>query len=162
MATKYTRFTNVEVTGKLKADDLSASNVFKGGTQQARKASIATTGNSDAFLIVPANGVIVGAMHSGSSVLAASDTNFITWSITNLGQAGAGSTAILAATDANTTKATGGTALAANARRNLALNATAANLVVAKGDRLRIRAAATGTLANAVADNVYLIEFNVE
>jgi hypothetical protein len=119
MATKYTRFTNVEVTGKLKADDLSASNVFKGGTQQARKASIATTGNSDAFLIVPADGVIVGAMHSGS-------------------------------------------ALAANARRNFALNATAANLVVVKGDRLRIRAAATGTLANAVAENVYLIEFNVE
>ena len=162
MTTKYTRFTNVEVTGKLKADDLSASNVFKGVTQQARKASIATTGNSDAFLIVPADGVIVGAMHSGSSVLAANDTNFVTWSITNLGQAGAGTAAILAATDANTTKATGGTALAANARRNLTLNATPANLAVVKGDRLRIRAAATGTLSGAVADNVYLIEFNVE
>jgi hypothetical protein len=167
MATKFTRFTNVEVTGELKAnalevDDLSASNVFKGDTQQARLASIATTGNSDTYMIAPQDGVIVGAMYSGSSVLAASDTNFVTWSITNLGQAGAGSTAILAATDANTTKATGGTALAADARRNLVLNATAANLVVARGDRLRIRAAATGTLANAVASNVYLLEFDTE
>jgi hypothetical protein len=68
---------------------------------------------------------------------------------------------MLAATDANTTKSTGGTALTANARRVLSLNGTAANLVVAAGDRLRIRAAATGTLANTVTFPVYLLNFSV-
>jgi hypothetical protein len=68
---------------------------------------------------------------------------------------------MLAATDANTTKSTGGTALTANARRVLSLNGTAANLVVAAGDRLRIRAAATGTLANTVTFPVYMLNFSV-
>jgi hypothetical protein len=68
---------------------------------------------------------------------------------------------MLAATDANTTKSTGGTALTANARRVLSLSSTAANLVVAAGDRLRIRAAATGTLANTVTFPVYMLNFSV-
>lgn len=80
--------------------------------------------------------------------------------MTNLGQAGAGTTVMLAATDANTTKATGGTALSANTKRSLTLNATAANLVVAAGDRLLIRAAATGTLAGAVTVPAYMLRFN--
>jgi hypothetical protein len=67
----------------------------------------------------------------------------------------------LAATDANTTKATGGTALAANTARSLTLNGTAANLVVASGDRLRIRAAASGTLANTVTFPTYRLNFTV-
>ena len=65
------------------------------------------------------------------------------------------------ATTGNTTKATGGTALTANAARTLTLNGTAANLVVAAGDRLRIRAAATGTLANTVTFPVYRVNFTV-
>ena len=68
---------------------------------------------------------------------------------------------MLAATDANTTKSTGGTALTANAQRVLSLNGTAANLVVAAGDRLRIRAAATGTLANTVTFPAYMLNFSV-
>jgi hypothetical protein len=43
----------------------------------------------------------------------------------------------------------------------LSLNGTAANLVVAAGDRLRIRAAATGTLANTVTFPVYMLNFSV-
>jgi hypothetical protein len=43
----------------------------------------------------------------------------------------------------------------------LTLNGTAANLVVAAGDRLRIRAAASGTLANTVTFPVYLVNFSV-
>lgn len=124
-------------------------------------ATVATTGNSDVFVIVPAAGTLAAALFSGTDALAASDSNFITFSITNLGQAGAGSAAMLAATDANTTKTTGGTALSANARRTLTLNGTAANLVVAAGDRLRIRAAATGTLANTVTFPVYNLRFSV-
>jgi hypothetical protein len=41
------------------------------------------------------------------------------------------------------------------------LSSTAANLVVAAGDRLRIRAAATGTLANTVTFPVYMLNFSV-
>ena len=85
----------------------------------------------------------------------------MTFSITNLGQAGAGSAAMLAATDANTTKTTGGTAIAANTKRVLTLTATPADLVVAAGDRIRIRFAATGTLANTVTLSQVLIRVTV-
>lgn len=139
----------------------SLSNVRSGFSASQQGATIATTGNSDVFVIVAADGTLSGVDFSGVDALAASDTNFITFSITNLGQAGAGTTAMLAATDANTTKTTGGTALTANARRSLTLNGTAANLIVVAGDRLRIRAAATGTLANTVTFPVYNLNFTV-
>ena len=139
----------------------SLSNVRSGFSASQQGATITTTGNSDVFVIVAADGTLSGVDFSGVDALAASDTNFITFSITNLGQAGAGTTAMLAATDANTTKTTGGTALSANSRRSLTLNGTAANLVVVAGDRLRIRAAATGTLANTVTFPVYNLNFTV-
>lgn len=123
-------------------------------------ASIATTGNTDNYAIAPRSGRLVAAFFSSLAALAANDTNYITWTITNLGQAGAGSAAMLAATDPNTTKATGGTALVANAKRTLTLNGTAANLAVTEGDRLLIRAAATGTLAGAVTNPVYALLFD--
>lgn len=122
-------------------------------------ATIATTGNTDLFVIAPVNGLLSEALFSGVDALAANDTNYLTFSITNLGQAGAGSAALLAATDANTTKATGGTALAANAKRALTLHGTDGNLRVQAGDRLRLRAAATGTLANTVTFATYLLTF---
>ena len=112
--------------------------------------SIATTGNTDEYLIAPKTGKVVSAVFSSLAALATSDTNYITFVITNLGQAGAGSTAILAATNPNTTKVTGGTALVANSKRTLTLHGTAANLLVTEGDRLLVQFAATGTLAGAV------------
>ena len=146
------------ITGAtIDATSLTASNVVLGASTQVQKATIATTGNTDIFIIAPYAGVLSTAIFSGVDALAASDSNFITFTITNLGQAGAGSAAMLAATDANTTKTTGGTALSANARRNLTLSATSANLAVARGDRLRLRAAATGTLVNTVAFPVYVL-----
>lgn len=112
--------------------------------------TVATTGNTDGYIIVPKSGTVAAALFSGTAALTASDTNYITFSITNLGQSGNGSTAILAATDPNTTKATGGSAIAANTKRTLTLNSTTANLAVVEGDRLLVRAAATGTLGNTV------------
>lgn len=112
--------------------------------------SIATTGNTDEYLIVPKSGRVAAALFSSLAALAAHDTNYVTFSITNLGQAGAGSTALLAASDANTTKATGGTALAANTKRSLTVSTTATDLDVVEGDRLLVRFAASGTLAGAV------------
>lgn len=112
--------------------------------------TVATTGNTDEYILAPFAGTVTGVDFSGVDALTANDTNYITFSITNLGQAGSGSNPILAATAANTTQATGGTGLSANTKRSLTLNGTGSNLIVAKGDRLRIRAAATGTLANTV------------
>lgn len=129
----------------------------------ANGATIATAaGNNDVYVIVPETGIVDSIEFSGVDALAASDTNYITWTVTNLGQAGAGSTAVLAASDANTTKATGGTALAANTKRTLSLHGTAANKVVTAGDRLRIRAAVTGTLANTVTFPAYLLRIRGE
>ena len=122
-------------------------------------ATIATTGNTDGYLLVPETGTLAGADFSGIDALAASDTNYITFSITNLGQDGAGTTAMLAATAANTTKTTGGAAIVANTKRALTVHGTAANLVVTAGDRLLVRAAATGTLANTVTVPSYLLRF---
>lgn len=113
-------------------------------------ASIATTGNTDIYIQVSKSGRLAAALFGSLAALAASDTNYITFLITNLGQAGAGTTEMLAANDANTTKTTGGSALVASAKRALGLHATPANLDVVEGDTLRIRATATGTLAGAV------------
>lgn len=123
------------------------------GTQEnvaSAPVTIATTGTTSAYVIVPVAGKILGVDFSSIAALAASDTNYITFAITNLGQAGAGSTAALAATAPNTTKVTGGSALVAKGRRALTLNATPANLVVAQGDVLQIDFVATGTLAGTV------------
>ncbi len=120
--------------------------------------TIAVTGSTDEYVIVPKTGKITGIDFSGIDALAANDTNYITFSVINMGQAGGGSTALLAATDVNTTKATGGSALAANTKRSLTLHGTPANLDVVVGDRLRIRAAAAGTLANTVTKPVYMLQ----
>ncbi len=122
-------------------------------------ATVATTGNTDCYVIAPEAGTLDSVDFSAVDALAAHDTNYITFSITNLGQAGGGSTAMLAATDANTTKATGGTAIAANTKRSFTVHGTGANLAVAAGDRLLIRAAASGTLANTVTFPVYNLRF---
>lgn len=111
---------------------------------------IATTSNTDEYVIVPKSGVVEAAYFTSLAGLAAHDSNFLTFGITNLGKEGGGATALLAETDANTTKATGGTALTANASRQLGLHGTKANLVVNEGDVLRVRFAASGTLAGAV------------
>ena len=124
-----------------------------------RPATIAVaTGNNDDYIIVPISGRLVSVDFSGTTALAASDTDYITWTITNLGQAGAGSVAMLAATDANTTKTTGGTAIAANTKRTLTVSATGSTAEVTEGDRLLIRAAVSGTLANTVTFPAYMLK----
>ncbi len=133
--------------------------VAEGRSENVQGGTIAVTGNTDEYLIAPVSGKLTGIDFSGIDALAANDTNYITFSVINMGQAGSGSTAMLAATDINTTKATGGSALAANTKRSLTLHGTPANLDVVVGDRLRIRAAATGTLASTVTKPVYLLQF---
>jgi len=119
--------------------------------------TIATTGNTDTYFIAPFNANVIEMYFSGVDALASNNTNYITWTMTNLGQDGTGTGAILAATDANTTKATGGSAITANTRRLLTLSNSTTTLLVKRGDRIRIRAAATGTLANTVTFPTYLV-----
>lgn len=118
---------------------------------------IATTSTTDEYLIAAKTGVLAAAVFTPLASLASHNSNYITFSITNLGQAGAGTAPMLAASDANTTKATGGTALAASTKRTLTLNGTASNLAVTEGDRLLLRATATGTLSGAVTRPVWQI-----
>lgn len=112
--------------------------------------SIATTSTTDEYVIAAKTGKVTAIKLNSLSGLATSDSNYITPTVVNLGQAGAGTASMLAASDANTTKATGGSALAANTPRSFSLTSTAADLNVTEGDVLRIRATATGTLAGAV------------
>ena len=143
------------------AQQVNFTNLF-GYTEPVNvtSATIATTGNTDAYLIAPRTLTAFQIDFSGLDALAASDTNYITWTITNLGQAGSGTAAFLAATAANTTKVTGGSAIVANTRRTLTPTSTLIDLQVVQGDRIRIRAAVTGTLANTVTFPVYLLNFN--
>lgn len=122
--------------------------------------TIATTGNSDTYFIAPRSITLIEAYFSGTDALAASDTNYITWTITNLGQAGAGSNALLSTSDLNTTKATGGVAITANSKRTFVISTTPSAVQVVQGDRVRIRAAVTGTLANTVTFPVYQLIFS--
>jgi hypothetical protein len=122
--------------------------------------SIATTSTTDEYVFAPKTGKLHAAVFSSLAALAAHDTNFVTFSITNLGQGGAGTAVMLAATDANTTKITGGTALTANAKRTLTLTATLADRAVTEGDRLLIRFTAGGTLAGAVTRPI--VELNIK
>lgn len=133
--------------------------VYNAITEQVAVATIATTGAQTAFYTMPYAGVLTSAYFIATDALAQSDTNYLTFALTNLGQAGAGTAAMLAATDANTTKTTNGAAVAAHTRRTLTLNGTAANLIVAKNDRLRFTATASGTLGNTVTGGVLVLVF---
>jgi hypothetical protein len=119
--------------------------------------TVATTGNSDILFIVPRNVKVEAIKVVGTATLAANDTNFITWTVTNLGTGGAGSTELLSTAATNPTQVTGGSALTTLVPRSLVLTSTDASLKATEGDVLRIRSAATGTLANTVTGfNVFM------
>lgn len=125
----------------------------------ANLGTIATTSTTDDYLIAPATGYIVEAIFSSLAALAQHGSNYLTFTITNLGQAGSGTAEVLAAADSNTTKTTTGAAISANTARTLVLTSTGSDRAVVKGDRLRIRATATGTLAGAVTASKVLVRF---
>lgn len=122
----------------------------------SQMATIATTGNGDEYIVAPFDGKLIGVSFGGVDALAAHDSNYLTFSATNINNSNA---PMLLATDVNTTKATGGSALGANTTRNLSLHLTEANLQVSRGQRIRFRAATTGTLANAVTFPVVQFAF---
>jgi hypothetical protein len=139
---------------------LSGGYLHNGATKE--RMSLATipvgAGINETTIIAKYAGVLAAAQFVAKDVLAASDTNFITFTVVNRGT-GAGTTAMLAATAVNTTQTTGGSALAAYVKRGLTLNATPANLAVAAGDTISVLATVTGTLANAVTAPSFLLTF---
>ena len=116
-------------------------------------------GSTDAYVIAPTTGTLSSAVFSGVDALATSNSNYVTFLVTNLGQAGAGTAEMLAGTAVNTTKTTGGSALSANTARTLTLTSTTADLVVTAGDTIRVRYTGTGTLANTVTFSKTLLLF---
>lgn len=123
--------------------------------------NIATgSGNTDMYLMAPEDGSLHSIEFSGLDAVAASDTNYVTFSAINLGQDGLGTTVMTAAVDGNTTKVTGGSALVANGRRVFKLSTAKGALKVLAGDRIRVRAIVTGNLPNAENGGVVLVRFN--
>lgn len=122
-------------------------------------ATISDTGNTDCYVVAPVTGYLTGVEVSGATALAADDTNYVTWTIKNLNKGFVAPTDMLAADALNTTQLTGGQALPENEKIDLVLSGTTENLYCDAGDRLLIRAAATGTLANTVAAPVYKLSF---
>lgn len=152
----------------LEANGVSGANSFwrvaasnRRITMQTPDKTIATTGNTDFIVVAPESGTLVTAAFSPGTTLSADNTNYITFTITNLGQDGTGTNTMLASSPSgvNTTKATGGTALAADTKYVLTLNGTASSLAVTHGDRLRVRAAASGTLGGAISLATFELRF---
>jgi len=112
---------------------------------------------TDAYIIAPVSGTVSSILFACSSALAADDTNYITFSALNMGLDGLGIFTLLDLTDANTTKATGGSAISSDTVRTLTLSPLPTDLAVVVGDRIRFRAAATGTLAGTLSNAQYLI-----
>lgn len=122
--------------------------------------TVATTGNTDCYAIAPETGHLTAAIFYGSAALARNDTNYITFSITNLGQDGLLAASMLTTSPAgtNTTKSTGGVAIVKDAAHALTL-AGNAFLAVQQGDRLLLRAAAANTLNNTVTYATFFLKF---
>ena len=133
---------------------------------QINPATVGTSaGNTDTYVIAPVTGYLEAAWFSCVDALTAHSTNHVTFSITNLGQAGAGSTAMLDATK-NTTDSdvTGYSAIAANTLKSLYISNVMTdgqfdNRKVVAGDRLLVRIVAAGTLANSLTYPVFCLRF---
>lgn len=119
--------------------------------------TIATTSTTIEYAIVPRSGTVKAVYFSAIDALATHASNYVSFTIVNLGQAGAGTTDVILATAANSTNSTGGSAISANTVRSLTVHTTAANLAVVEGDRLKIIATATGTLAGTVTGPNYVL-----
>jgi hypothetical protein len=125
-------------------------------TIQTTLGTIATTGTFTGYCRVPSTGTLATVGFVAASNLAANDTNYITFTCTNVTQ----SKTLFANDATENTKATGGTAITADGLRYFTLTGTTADLNVTAGDLIKIVATVTGTLANAVNSVTYSIDFN--
>jgi hypothetical protein len=146
-----------DFVGERSTFELSSPLTLSTSSADINKTPVANTAVATAIFRVPRGGYLVSAEIVGEDALAANDTNYLTFALTNKLGAGSGTTAMLAATDANTTKATGGTGITALVPLAHTVNATAANLRVADGDVLVYTATATQTPGAVDAPRVRLV-----
>lgn len=119
--------------------------------------AIATTGVTSYYTIAPESGRVSSVKFSGSANVNSTANDYITFTLVNLGQGGAGNTNLLGTTA--TTKTTDIGTLTADAVEDLTLTGTATSLDVVKGDRLKFVATVTGTLSAAVTFPTYLVTY---
>lgn len=119
--------------------------------------TIAATSTTEKYAIVPKSGRVVAVLFSSKDATATHASNYLSVTLVNMGQAGAGTTDVILATAANSTNSTGGAAIAANTKRALSLHGTTANLDVVEGDRLKFLSTAAGTTANTNTHSVVTI-----
>lgn len=99
------------------------------------------------YFKAPQAGTLVAAYVADTATLAASDTDYMTFTVTNL----TNSSAVMASA---TTKAASLDGLAANVPEAVTLSATAANLKFSAGDVIKVEAAAaaSGTMTQGSVD----------
>lgn len=124
---------------------LYAPLILTASNADINKTPVANTNVSIAYIAIPRAGRLISADITGEDALAANDTNYLTFAITNLQDDAAGSAVLSLADDTNTTKATGGTGITAKVPRSIFLSATTADLYVQAGDVLEVKATATQT-----------------
>lgn len=143
--------------GERASFELTSMLTLSTASADINKTPVANTAVATAIFRVPRGGFLVSAEIVGEDSLAANDTNFLTFALTNKLGAGSGTTAMLAATAANTTQATGGTGITALVPLAHTVHGTAANLRVADGDVLVYTATATQTPGAVDAPRVRLV-----
>ncbi len=102
-------------------------------------------------------GRLVSATFLCSGGIAANDTNFVTFTVTNKFGAGAGAVAMLAATQTSKSASLG--AITSLVPYPLTISATPAALAVASGDVLEVKVLTGGTLANVLNAPVIRLKF---
>ena len=117
-------------------------------------------GTVDVYIMAPEDGMLHSVEFSVSDDLAASDTIYLGFFLTNLGQNGLYYVEMLSSSPENTTRITGGSPLVANSRRVLKLTPVEELLKVTAGDRLRFRLGSTGNIAKSLRAPVVLLRFN--
>jgi hypothetical protein len=123
-------------------ETFTASLTLTSGNADINKTPVTNTEVATAYFVIPRGGVVTAVSFIGEDGLAANDTNFLTFRLTNLAAAAGGSGAVILATDVNTTKVTGGSATTAQVARTLSV-ATDEAANVAAGDVLKFTATAT-------------------
>lgn len=121
--------------------------------------NIPSTGVFDRYVIVIEDGYLHSAAVVYSTSLNASDSTYITYSLTNLGQSGVGSVPMLLNSPENTTKLTGGVGITAFIVRLLKTSSDPKILAVKAGDVLKFTHTITGNV-NVLDNGLLLVRFN--
>lgn len=150
--------TNV-TTGKLAANAVTRAKMSTAAAVKnvlCNAGTVDTTGTVVGYCRVPATGTLAKIGLVAASNLATSDTNYITFTCTNVTQ----SKDLFAGDATENTKTTGGTAITADGLRYFTLTGTVADLNVTADDLIKVTATVTGTLANTVTSMTYSFDFN--